>query len=377
LNRSAIFATASVLGVRGQVRACDGRDSRLLLDPERFIDLPASFRYRVLARGGDMMSDGWPRPPDPDLNVFIGRRNGTAYLVTNHEIGTEHGPSFTGSVTRLRLDKRQRVVDSRLLSDGMWNNCLGCRTHWGTVLSCEEFPRKPSEDYPDEGFVWEVNIRTGAKVRRDALGRFSHEGAIIAGRAVYLTEDDLDGGCLYRFVPRRWGDLSEGSLQALDSTRRRWVPVSDPYNARAEAILGGATVFGRLEGMAVAGPERIFIAETSPGRETPFGQVLKLNPRTREVRSFLRCDGAAVASPDNLGIGPGGFLYVFEDKPADQLAAFGANKIVRVLPDRGVIPFALVHGGEPTGPAFGPGGKLFLSVMNGTGGATVLIERRR
>src|SRR5688572_23127269 len=49
-------------------------------DPAGLLDLPTGFRYTVLIRSGDEMSDGRPFPPDPDLGVIFDQADGTTYL---------------------------------------------------------------------------------------------------------------------------------------------------------------------------------------------------------------------------------------------------------------------------------------------------------
>jgi hypothetical protein len=67
---------------------------------------------------------------------------------------------------------------------------------------------------------------------RPALGVFNHEAAAVepAGRQLYLTEDEGDGG-FYRFTPVAYPDLSEGLLEvavvAADSTVS-WREVPNP-----------------------------------------------------------------------------------------------------------------------------------------------------
>src|SRR5262245_57426546 len=58
----------------------------LVADPDGVLDLPAGFRYRILDRVGDPMSDGYRTPGRPDGMACFAGPGGTLILVRNHEL---------------------------------------------------------------------------------------------------------------------------------------------------------------------------------------------------------------------------------------------------------------------------------------------------
>ena len=77
------------------------------------------------------------------------------------------------------------------------------------IVGPEQSPRLCLRDRPDER-----RLRPGQAVR--ALGRFVHEAAAVDADTgiVYLTEDYNPDG-FYRFIADMFGDLGQGTLQAL------------------------------------------------------------------------------------------------------------------------------------------------------------------
>ena len=145
--------------------------SSLKKDPDKLFNLPDFLEYKIVARNGEMMSDGLHTPPRPDGMACFQNNDGTITLIKNHEIGSRRLPSsydsnlpksisydtnfagvpYTGGTTNLVLDPKslKRIDHYRSLA-GTINNCAGGRTSWGSWISCEE------TRMDDHGYAFEV-----------------------------------------------------------------------------------------------------------------------------------------------------------------------------------------------------------------------------
>ena len=78
-------------------------------DPNRILDLPAGFSYRIVSRAGDEMADGLRVPHAHDgMGAFAGR-DGRVILVCNHEL--EHGKREEGAFADIADGLPDFVVD--------------------------------------------------------------------------------------------------------------------------------------------------------------------------------------------------------------------------------------------------------------------------
>ncbi|MEU1892496.1 alkaline phosphatase PhoX [Streptomyces pristinaespiralis] len=321
------------------------------------IQLPAGFTSRVVARSGQRVgstSYTWHNAPDGGACYS----DGTGWIyVSNSEIN----PS--GGASAVRFSSTGAITGAYRILSNTRQNCAGGRTPWNTWLSCEEVSL---------GYVYETDpYGVKAAVRRDAMGRFKHEAAAAdpVRRAVYLTEDESNG-CLYRFVPTTWGDLSSGRLQVLvagtaTSGSFSWADVPDPDGSPTytRSQVSGAKRFNGGEGCHYADDKVWF---TTKGDNRLWQLNLLTNTYELAYDDSLVSGTAPLTGVDNVTGTAFGDLFVAEDG--------GNMEICVITPDDVVAPFLRVGGqssSEICGPAFSPdGSRLYFSSQRGTSGSS-------
>ncbi|MCX4557832.1 PhoX family protein [Streptomyces phaeochromogenes] len=322
------------------------------------VRLPSGFTSRVIARSGQTVtgtSYTWHNAPDGGACYT----DGTGWIyVSNSEIN----PS--GGASAVKFSSAGAITGAYRVLSGTRQNCAGGKTPWNTWLSCEEV----SLGYVYETDPWGVN----AAVRRDAMGRFKHEAAAAdpVRKVVYLTEDETNG-CLYRFVPTTWGNLSAGTLQVLvagtaTSGSFTWANVPDPDGSptTTRTQVSGSKKFNGGEGCHYADDTVWF---TTKGDNRVW--QLNLTTNTYELAyddSLVTSGTAPLTGVDNITGTASGDLFVAEDG--------GNMEICVITPNDVIAPFLRIDGqsgSEITGPAFSPDGtRLYFSSQRGTSGSS-------
>jgi hypothetical protein len=340
-SRRDFIATAVAAGVLGPAFlrdalaapavAGEGPYGPLLGPDENGLMLPAGFRSRVIARGGEPVG-GYVWHFGSDGQATYRTLDGGWVLVSNAE-----NPIATGGGSSAIKFSRSGEVERayRILSSNM--NCGGGPTPWGTWLSGEEHPG---------GLIWEADPAGVLPAQpRPALGNFPHEAAAVDPKTsdVYLTEDQGDG-LFYRFRPDAYGDLSSGVLEAaqvLPDNKVVWHEVPDPNTftpgSETRNQVPAATPFDGGEGIW---HDEGVIYFTTKGDKRVWAYDIRKR-RIEIVFDRALAPDSSLNAVDNVTVSASGDVYVCEDG--------GNMEIGMITPDRIVSPFVRLPGAEHEG----------------------------
>jgi len=361
--------------------------------------LPSAFRYNIVSRSGDPMSNGHPTPTRFDgMAAFDGPRN-TTILMRNHEnkarnaapaldeidvnAPARYDPNtpYNGGVTRLVV-KGALVLEDEAVLAGTTHNCAGGTTPWGTWITCEElFETGPAPQRVRHGYIFEVGVyedNPTAATPIVSAGRFDHEAVAWMDGILYETEDNAKAS-FYRFVPTNEavtaGDLARGGrLQALKivdafglDTRPadswpggvgaahpvEWIDVPTPDavgNGPVQSVRGqvqplGAASFARTEGCWSA-EHKVYFDCTTGGASSfvpnpnGFGQIFELDVQENQLRLIFESkDSSQLLRPDNMVGSPNGDILLCEDN-VGALDIDPPNFIRGLTSEGTVYPFA-------------------------------------
>jgi secreted PhoX family phosphatase len=247
-----------------------------ITDAEKEVVTTSAGKYQVLLQQGDDMVAGFTagdivakdgtsvvkNSNDPDFNGVVSDGGSGFYVYTNWE-------DRTGGMSRIHVSGLGDNGYATTTKDGMldfssvegtWVNCFGTVTPWSTPLSAEELYFDNTADWfnadykyfrnaeavasylglnLDRSGAWgnpynygyNVEVGTNGTVatanvadveveKRFALGRFSHENAVVMpDNRTVLQSDDGGNVVFFKFVADAANDLSAGTLYAAKMTQ--------------------------------------------------------------------------------------------------------------------------------------------------------------
>lgn len=394
-------------------------------DPNGILKLIKGFKYKIISKKGQKMSDGLTVPDHADGMASFKGKNGRIILVRNHEIGRfktleklidknpmqknknfikkfssymydkgkNNNPCGGGTTTIIYNPKTQKVETEYLSLAGTLVNCGGGITPWNTWISCEEtVDVKGNNLTKNHGYNFEVipseNIKLNVAKPLKAMGRFRHEAmAIDPQTSIAYQTEDRDDGLIYKFIPnvkRKY--IEGGKLQALmikgvsSNDTRNWNEVIFKKNIkyqvdwldlnqvdnpkddmRFRAADKGAAIFARPEGIWYDKNYIYFTCTT--GGSKKIGQVWKMHVADQTLEMMFESHSSDVMKKcDNITIAPWGDVIICEDgKGKDRLIGLKQDGSTYIIAEN------FLNNSEFAGVNFAPDGKtLFVNIYSPT-----------
>lgn len=332
----------------------------------------ARFMQRSIADRAFQLADGVPNSGNWDMNTLNesgeDKRRFLFTVFETGQAGVQRHDLVTGQTDTVW--QSLAPLDHVAFDAAYW-------TPWGTLITAEEsWSTAAGGSTSPYGRVFELknplqapgivdpllpSSNDGADfVHQNVIPRVSHEGIQFDRDGNMYFIDELNGGCLYKYVPSvSMCDVESGEadyfaagqtfvLRVGDGATPNavgaytWVPLTDRNGAALPGALtitdvrGVTSVDGRnttdlaafkgtdyqrpedLQIKTVRGKEYLFVATTTTN------EVYRLDLKRRVISVFADRNtidlatgaavGAALASPDNLAIDHEGNIYVVEDR---------------------------------------------------------------